>query len=301
MPEQGVPLKPSSELLTLPELVKLASLFVEAGVDKIRLTGGEPLVRKDVVDIVEQFGQLPGLKTLAMTTNGIKLKENLPRLKAAGLNMLNISLDTFSSAKFTEITRRLGWERVMASIDLALELGYNPVKINCVVMRGLNEHELPDFVAFTKNKAVDVRFIEYMPFDDNRWSDRKIVPYKEMLNIIQQSYPSLARAVDAPNDTSKHWQVPGHVGRIGFISSMTDHFCGSCNRLRLTADGNMKNCLFGSDEVSLRNAVRRGDTDEQLRQLIGQAVQRKKASHGGLKDMHAIAGSKNRPMILIGG
>ena len=188
-----------------------------------------------------------------MTTNGLLLSRKLPALKAAGLDLLNISLDTLVPAKFEFITRRKGFEKVMQGIETALQLGYKP-KINCVVMAGLNDDELTNFVELTRDRELDVRFIEYMPFEGNKWNDKKMVPYQRMLELIRLKYgdQQLVRVEDAANDTSKAYRITGYLGKIGFITSMSEHFCGSCNRLRLTADGNLKVCLFGNAETSLR-------------------------------------------------
>ncbi|XP_078592979.1 molybdenum cofactor biosynthesis protein 1-like [Branchiostoma floridae x Branchiostoma japonicum] len=298
MPEAGVDLTPKQKLLSTEEVVTLARLFVSQGVNKIRLTGGEPLVRPDVVDIVSELNKLRslGLETIAMTTNALTLKRKLPQLHEAGLNLLNISLDTLVPAKFQFITRRKGWEKVMEGLEKALELGYNPVKLNCVVMRGVNEEEICDFVAMTEKKALDVRFIEYMPFDGNKWNHNKMVTYQEMLDTIRQRWPDLEKMSDGPNDTSKAYRVPGFRGQMGFVTSMSEHFCGSCNRLRITADGNLKVCLFGNSEVSLRDTLRADTSEEELLKIIGAAVGRKKKQHAG---MFNIAKMKNRPMILI--
>ncbi|XP_044866109.1 molybdenum cofactor biosynthesis protein 1 isoform X3 [Mauremys mutica] len=298
MPEEGVQLTPKSELLTTQEIITLARLFVKEGVDKIRLTGGEPLIRPDVVDIVGQLFKLEGLQTIAVTTNGINLARLLPRLKEAGLDAINISLDTLVPAKFEFIVRRKGFHKVMEGINKAVELGYNPVKVNCVVMRGLNEDELLDFVALTKNQPLDVRFIEYMPFDGNKWNFKKMVSYKEMLDTVRQRWPDLEKLPCEASSTAKAYKVPDFQGQISFITSMSEHFCGSCNRLRITADGNLKVCLFGNSEVSLRDHLRSGASEDELVQIIGSAVGRKKKQHAG---MFNISQMKNRPMILIGG
>uniref|UniRef100_A0A8C6PN64 Molybdenum cofactor biosynthesis protein 1 n=1 Tax=Nothobranchius furzeri TaxID=105023 RepID=A0A8C6PN64_NOTFU len=298
MPEEGVKLTPRNQLLSTSEVLTLARLFVQEGVDKIRLTGGEPLIRADVLDIIAELKKLQGLKTLAVTTNGINLSRLLPKLKGAGLDLINISLDSLVPAKFEFIVRRKGFHKVMEGIDKAAELGYNPVKINCVVMRGLNEDELLDFVALTETKPLEVRFIEYMPFDGNKWNFKKMVSYQEMLDRIRQRWPDLERLQAGPADTAKIFKVPGFTGQLGFITSMSDNFCSSCNRLRITADGNLKVCLFGNSEVSLRDALRSGAPDEELLQIIGAAVGRKKKQHAG---MFSISQMKNRPMILIGG
>lgn len=244
------------------------------------------------------IGSIPKLDTLAITTNGIALKTRLSSFRAAGVNLLNISLDTLVPAKFKFITRRSGFEKVIDSIESAIEHGFNPVKVNVVVMRGFNDDELTNFVEFTKEKPIEVRFIEYMPFDDNGWKDNKLVPYSEMLDVIRRKFPNLQRQMDGPNETSKTYWVPGYVGKVGFITSMSQHFCGGCNRLRITADGNLKVCLFGPNEVSLRDAMRSGATNDQIKEIIGEAVKRKKAKHAG---MYEISKTKNRPMILIGG
>ncbi|NXX02010.1 MOCS1 protein, partial [Larus smithsonianus] len=298
MPEEGVQLTPKSELLTAQEIISLARLFVKEGVDKIRLTGGEPLIRPDVVDIVGQLYKIEGLKTIAVTTNGINLARLLPRLKEAGLNAINISLDTLVPAKFEFIVRRKGFHKVMEGIHKATELGYRPVKVNCVVMRGFNEDELLGFVDFTKDLPLDVRFIEYMPFDGNKWNFKKMVSYKEMLDTIKQRWPELEKLPCEASSTAKSYKVPHFQGQISFITSMSEHFCGSCNRLRITADGNLKVCLFGNSEVSLRDHLRSGASEEELVQIIGAAVGRKKKQHAG---MFNISQMKNRPMILIGG
>ncbi|XP_040410366.1 molybdenum cofactor biosynthesis protein 1 isoform X2 [Cygnus olor] len=279
MPEEGVQLTPKSELLTAQEIITLARLFVKEGVEKIRLTGGEPLIRPDVVDIVGQLNKLEGLKTIAITTNGINLARLLPRLKEAGVNAVNISLDTLVPAKYEFIVRRKGFHKVMEGIHKATELGYRPVKVNCVVMRGFNEDELLGFVEFTKDLPLDVRFIEYMPFDGNKWNFKKMVSYKEMLDTIKQRWPELEKLPCEASSTAKSYKVPHFQGQISFITSMSEHFCGSCNRLRITADGNLKVCLFGSSEVSLRDHLRSGASQEELVEIIGAAVGRKKKQH----------------------
>ena len=299
MPEEGVELTKKQHLLTTEEIIKLSRLFVNEGITKIRLTGGEPLVRSDLIEIVSRLNEMKGLETIGITTNAVTLSRKLPALVDAGLNAINISLDTLIPAKFEFITRRKGHNRVLKGIDDALAAGFDPVKVNCVVMRGMNEEEICDFVELTKDKRIDIRFIEYMPFDGNRWNDQKMVSYSEMLQIIREKYPDFKRISDAPNDTSKAYQVPGFSGQVGFITSMTENFCGTCNRLRLTADGNLKVCLFGNSELSLLDPLRdESVTDEMLLDLIGAAVKRKKARHAGMLNLKNM---KNRPMILIGG
>ena len=186
----------------------------------------------------------------------------------------------------------------MDGVHAALDLGYDPVKVNCVMMRGVNDDELCKFVAFTKENAVDVRFIEYMPFGGNKWQKKKMLSYIEMIEIIRQEFPTLAKMYNEPNDTARSYQVEGHRGSVSFITSMSQSFCSTCNRLRITADGNLKVCLFGNTEVSLRDKMREGATDEELVPIIEAAVKRKKKAHAGMDE---LAEMENRPMILIGG
>ncbi|MCJ1283152.1 hypothetical protein MMC26_002479 [Xylographa opegraphella] len=337
MPEEGVPLSPPSHLLTTPEIIYLSSLFVGQGVTKIRLTGGEPTIRRDILPLMHSIGELRrnGLKELCLTTNGITLFRKLDSMVEAGLTGVNLSLDTLDQFQFQIMTRRKGFEAVMKSIDRILEMNQLgagiKLKVNCVVMRGVNEREILPFVEMGKAKDVEVRFIEYMPFDGNKWSKGKMLGYQEMLGIIREKYPGLRKVQDGKNETSKTFEVPGFAGRIGFITSMTENFCGSCNRLRITSDGNLKVCLFGNAEVSLRDLLRKenggapideeaweamkqvemdrrqaipGNTAElghsvrerELLDVIGMAVQRKKEKHAGMGELENM---KNRPMILI--
>ncbi|CAO3583785.1 unnamed protein product [Absidia cylindrospora] len=307
MPEEGVPLTQSQQLLTTDEILTLAELFVRQGVTKIRLTGGEPTVRPDITKIIQGIGQLKseGLQSLGMTTNGVALKRKLPDFYDAGLDSLNVSLDTLDPAMFQIMTRRKGFDKVMGALDEAIKLGFPNVKINCVIMRGVNDDQVLDFVTLTKTMPVRVRFIEYMPFDGNRWKKEKLVPYLELVERIETSFGTrMMKCKDDAHDTTKYYQLPGHVGTVGFITSMTDHFCHTCNRIRITADGNIKVCLFGNAEVSLRDILRKkqgkdgGYSEQELLQVIGAAVKKKKKQHAG---MFELASRKNRAMILIGG
>jgi len=221
-------------------------------------------------------------------------------LRAAGLTAVNISLDSLVPAKFELLTRRLGHDRVLAAIDSALAAGFAPVKVNCVVMRGINDDELLDFVALTRDRPINVRFIEYMPFDGNAWQPKKVVSYAEMRAAVTAVHAGLQRLDDAPDEVAKNFRVPGYVGSVSFITSMTNHFCAGCTRLRLLADGALKVCLFGSSEVSLRDALRAGADEQALKQLIGAAVRRKKAAHAGFP-VPQLAMQPNRPMVRIGG
>jgi cyclic pyranopterin phosphate synthase len=298
MPSGGVDLTPSEQLLTVPEIERLVKLFAQAGVTKVRLTGGEPTIRKDLPEIVQRISSIPGIKDVGITSNGLVLSRTLRELREKGLNLLNLSLDTLKPDRFVELTRRKGHERVMASIDEALKLGFEPVKVNVVLMKGVNDDELLDFVELTRDKNLNVRFIEYMPFDGNVWSDSKMVRYEDMIKQIESNGYSLQRMNDGYGEVAKNYRVPGFVGSVSFITSMTSAFCSECNRVRLMADGNIKVCLFGNNEVSLRDALREGATDEDMLAVMSAAVDRKKKAHAGMDILHTL---KNRPMVKIGG
>jgi molybdenum cofactor biosynthesis protein A len=305
MPEEGISLTPSKELLTLDEIKRLSTLFVErCGIKKIRLTGGEPTIRKDLTEIMEYLGNLKNqkgtsLSNIGMTSNGLVLKKHLSKLNEAGLDGLNISLDTLCPYKFQLITRRKGLERVKECIEEALKYENINVKINCVVMRDVNLEEILDFIEFVRDKNVTLRFIEYMPFEGNKWNDKRMVSYREMLNIIQNKFGPLIKIPDDRNDTTKAFRINGIENtKIGFITSMTENFCSSCNRLRITADGNLKVCLFGNTEISLRDIMRSGASDDDIIKTIDDSVKRKKFSHSGTLN---LAKETMRPMILIGG
>jgi cyclic pyranopterin phosphate synthase len=338
MPEEGVPQSPPAELLTTPEIFLLSSTFVSQGVTKIRLTGGEPTVRRDILPLMHKIGSLrsQGLQELCITTNGISLHRKLDSMVEAGLTGVNLSLDTLDPWQFQIMTRRKGFEAVMKSMTQILEMNKAgagiKLKINCVVMRGMNEKEIMPFVELGRHQDLEIRFIEYMPFDGNKWSQGKLFSYREMLDTIRAQYPTLRKVQDCKSDTSKTYEIPGFAGRIGFITSMTHNFCGTCNRLRITSDGNLKVCLFGNAEVSLRDILRKSNkgkpideealeamekmemarrnrddptaplgrmqNEQELLDVIGMAVSRKKAKHAGMGELENM---KNRPMILIGG
>lgn len=298
MPEEDYDFMPSGQIMQAHEIEALAKTFVRLGVNKIRLTGGEPLVRKDAAQIIHSLSRLPAALTL--TTNGVRLHEFLPQLKEAGVRSLNVSLDTLDADKFNFITRRNHFEKVCKNIHAAIEEGFH-VKVNVVAMKGLNDTEITDFVRWTKATPVHVRFIEFMPFDGNRWQSEKVITLQEILGTIEEEY-TVIKLKDDLNDTTKKYIVPGHAGTFAVISTMSDAFCGTCNRMRLTADGKMRNCLFSKEETDLLSALRKG---EDVESLIRQTILRKHAAHGGQfeKEYQKIAPQEiqNRSMIAIGG
>ncbi len=289
------------ELMTRAEIGTIARLFVERyGVTKIRLTGGEPLVRPDAVDIVRDIAQL-GVG-LGLTTNALTLHKHLDALIEAGLKSINISLDTFDAERFKAISRRDGFAIVWSNIRLALDSGLR-VKVNMVVMRGVNDDELLRFVELTRDHDVHVRFIEFMPFAGNHWGRERVYTYAEMLGHIG-SVHAIEKLNDDPHSTAKAYRVTGWPGTFAVISTVTEPFCGDCDRLRLTAEGRMRNCLFTREETDLLSALRRG---EDIGPLIEKNVFAKHAMLGGLplfkpeKQEEVLHDLSVRPMVSIGG
>ncbi|WKZ65276.1 MAG: GTP 3',8-cyclase MoaA [Flavobacteriales bacterium] len=300
MPEDQHFLK-REELMTREEIATIARLFVERyGVNKIRLTGGEPLVRPDAVDIVRDMAQLGA--SLGLTTNALSLHKHLDGLVDSGLKGLNISLDSFDAERFKRITRRDGFATVWSNIRSALERGLR-VKVNMVVMRDVNDDEILRFVELTRDSDIHVRFIEFMPFAGNHWGRERVYTYAEMLGHIG-SVHSFEKLDDDPHSTAKAYRVPGWKGTFAVISTVTEPFCGSCDRLRLTAEGKMRNCLFAREETDLLSALRRG---EDIAPLIEANVLAKHAMLGGLppfkpeKQEEVLHDLSERPMVAIGG
>lgn len=298
MPEEEYEFTPASRLMQKDEIEALAKIFVSLGVNKIRLTGGEPLVRKDAGEIITALSKLP--VKLTLTTNGSRLHEFVDILDESGVHSLNISLDTLQPEKFQLITRRNQFEKVYDNITLLLKRNFH-VKVNMVVMKGLNDNEISDFIEWTKQKPVHVRFIEFMPFTGNRWTSNKVFTMQQMLEVIQEKY-EVVRLQDEKHDTAKGYMVPGHRGTFAIISTMSSNFCGECNRIRLTADGKMKNCLFAEKETDLLSALRRG---EDVVPLIHQNIRSKAKELGGqfTTDFEHLHPEEihNRSMITIGG
>lgn len=298
MPEEEYDFTPASQLMQTDEIVTLATTFVRMGVKKIRLTGGEPLVRKDAADIILALSRLP--VQLTLTTNGARLHEFMPVLQQAGIRSLNVSLDTLQPERFTLITRRNQFQKVYDNIHSLIHHGLH-AKVNMVVMKGLNDDELLDFVEWTRDTPVHVRFIEFMPFQGNKWTSNKVFTWQQILQVIESQY-SFIRLKDEANDTAKKYMVPGHAGTFAVISTMSAPFCSTCNRMRLTADGKMKNCLFSKEETDLLSALRRG---EDVTPLIQASIGAKAKELGGqftanFEQIEAQA-IQNRSMITIGG
>jgi len=300
MPEEGVSLKENGKYMTALEIVEIAKVFANLGIKKIRLTGGEPLVRKDVVEIISELAKLP--VELAITTNGILVDKHLSLFLDSGLKSINVSLDTLQKNKFKDLTRRNHFDKVMSNIQLLLSNNFH-LKLNAVLIKGENDKEILDFVEFTKDRNVHFRFIEFMPFDGNSWDTSKVVSYEDVIQIASNQYgSSLVRLKDKKNDTSKSYTIDGYKGTFAVISSVTNPFCDSCNRMRLTADGKIKNCLFSNSEIDLLTPFR---NKEKIDILIRQSIWNKKATRAGMNTIQEFSNpvehSKNRAMISIGG
>ena len=296
MPEHASFARPK-HLLTTPEIIRLATLFVQLGVDKIRLTGGEPTLHKDLTLLTHELAALPHLKILALTTNGLKLNTMAADLRVAGLNTITISLDSLQPERFAAIARRDRLADVLAGIEAALAAGFAPLKINIVVMQNVNDDELLDFVDWGADKAVDLRFIEYMPFPDTQWSKAGLLPYAVMRDRIAEKY-MIEPLLGNPSAVGKSFMLKGYPATVSFVSSMTESFCSTCNRLRLTADGNIKACLFDPAEQSLRDVLRSGGSDADLINIIARALDGKPAAHAPMDELLKIG---NRAMVAIGG
>lgn len=299
MPEEGVQLREKAEFMTSEELIAIAKKFVKLGVKKIRLTGGEPLVKKGFDKLIRTLGELP--VELALTTNAILIDRYLDDLIAAGIKNINVSLDSLKEDRSNNISRRNYFQKIRNNIDLLLQNDFN-VKVNMVLIRGVNDDEIIDFIEWSRHEKVHVRFIEFMPFAGNNWESTKKVSLAEIMDRVQIHYDSdeIIRLVDAKNDTAKNYQIMDSKGTFGVISSVTHPFCSTCNRIRLTADGKIKNCLFSQTETDLLTALRKG---EELENLIMKSIYTKKRERGGIADFtnDSIKQIKNRSMNTIGG
>lgn len=301
MPAEGIQLSPKSHIMNFDEVYTIAKTFVDHGVTKIRLTGGEPFVRKDVDIVLKKLATLP--VELAITSNAVIIDRFIDLLKECNIKNLNISLDSLIKEKFGQITRRNDFDKVMNNIHRLINEGFN-VKINAVLIKGFNDDEIIDFINFTKDLPINMRFIEFMPFDGNKWNKEKMVSLNEILDTVNNTYSKseIIRLKDAPNDTSKNYKIEGYKGSFAIISSVTNPFCDSCNRLRLTANGRIKNCLFSASESDLLTALRQ---KKDIAPIIQKAVQAKFKVRGGMDTLDKLESpdlhSNNRSMIAIGG
>jgi cyclic pyranopterin phosphate synthase len=299
MPEDGVQLREKSSFMSSEEVIEIAETFVSMGVRKIRLTGGEPLIKKDAKNILLKLGRLP--VELAITTNAVIVDQFIEVFKEAGIRSVNVSLDSLNEERFNMISRRNYFQRVKSNIDLLIKEEFN-VKINVVVMRHINVAEVPDFIRWTLKQPVHVRFIEFMPFNGNQWKWDKKVSGKEILNLANDAFGEheIFKIKDKANDTARNFRLIEGIGTFGIISSITNPFCDTCNRIRLTADGKIKNCLFSNSETDLLTAHRK---KMDLQPLIRNAIFDKKKQSGGISKFtdENVKSMKNRSMVTIGG
>jgi cyclic pyranopterin phosphate synthase len=301
MPQEGVLQFSHAEVLRYEEILRLAAMAVSRGITKIRVTGGEPLVRKDVVQLIRQLSQLKGLQDLSLTTNAILLEEFAPALFQAGLKRVNISMDSLNPEKYREITRGGDLSRVWAGIEAARRAGMSPIKINVVAITGFNDGEILEFARLTIEDPLQVRFIEFMPVgDSSEWSTERYLSSQEIKQRIESVYPlkPLDDGTNHHGGPARLFKFPGASGEIGFISPISDHFCDSCNRLRLTADGKLKTCLFSDEEMDLKHLLRSGCSDEELERKLEEAMSVKPLRHGAVG---GLIKSCHRPMVKIGG
>lgn len=296
MPPEGIPWVPHENILRYEEIVRVVRIAAQMGIIKIRLTGGEPLVRAGIVSLVGMIAAVPGVDDLAMTTNGVLLAQSANDLARAGLHRVNVSLDTLRPERFRAITRLGNLEDVERGLMAAREAGLEPVKVNTVLMRGVNDDEIVDFARRTLREPFHVRFIEEMPVGTAR--NMRFLPVAEARKRIEAAFgPLVAAHQRVGNGPASYYRIPGAQGTIGFISAVSEHFCHACNRLRLTADGRLRPCLLSDAEIPLREALRSGVNDEELKQIILSAVAAKPDGHH-LNEGIAASG---RGMSQIGG
>ena len=281
MPEKGIRFMPHSEILTYEEILHIVSLSIQKGIRKVRLTGGEPLVRKGFISFLERLSKIEGLEEITLTTNGVLLKSLAADIKNCGISRINVSLDSLRPERFFRITGRDFFEQVWEGLEEAERVGFNPIKINVVAIKGVNDDEILDFAALTLKKPYHVRFIEIMPIGDkNIWTAEKFISAKEIHNRIQTLgvlQPIGHNPLDGP---AERYALEGAKGEVGFIGALSNHFCDNCNRLRLTADGHLKGCLFSDQETDIKTPLRDGKGDSHLLNLIRDTILNKPKDHG---------------------
>ena len=300
MPSEGIQLAQPAEILRYEELLRIATVAVTNGISKIRVTGGEPLVRRGIVEFIGELASLEGLTDLSLTTNGVLLKEYAAPLKEAGLKRINVSLDSLKHDRFHQITRGNRLNAVLEGLEESERVGLSPVKINMVVIRGFNDDEILGFANLTRTKPYHIRFIEYMPFDTEAgWERENCMTIDEIMKTITSTEEIIPlETPEQRTGPARRYRFKDGVGELGFISPVSDHFCGSCNRLRLTADGKLRVCLFSDSEIDVREAIRRGCSDDEIRELLFTAVKDKPESH---QINENIFKKCSKTMSLIGG
>jgi len=299
MPETGIPFAAPADLLKKDEILRILRIVSFLGVHKIRYTGGEPLIRQDIVDIIGETVEIKGIKSVHLTTNGLLLDKKLTELKNAGLTGINISLDTLDAAKFVQITRRDGLQLVLANLAQTIDSGFESVKINMVVLRKFNDDELYQFAELTRDKTISVRFIELMPFDAHQiWKTGHFMGVELMIKRFRELYSELIP--ESGSYTERHvFRIPGYKGKIALIPSYTRSLCGSCNRIRLTANGQIRNCLYAEHEYDLLGPLRNGASEEELAEIFIGAMREK--ARDGWDAQRQVAETHRDSMTQIGG
>jgi cyclic pyranopterin phosphate synthase len=300
MPPEGIELAEPKSILRYEELLRVAEIAAAHGVTKVRVTGGEPLVRKGVIEFLGRLASIKGIEDLSLTTNGVLLREYAERLADAGLKRVNVSLDSLRKDRFEKITRGGRLDDVLSGLEESLKASITPVKINMVVIKGFNDDEIADFALLSKKMPYHVRYIEYMPFDSAEgWQRDKCMSAREIRETIERVEP-LEPVVSASGGAgpARRFRFRGASGEVGFISPVSEHFCGSCNRLRLTSDGKLRTCLFSDDEVDIRKALRDGSSDSEIEALLFRAVRLKPMKHHINENVFKKC---SRTMSLIGG
>ncbi len=267
-------------MLTFEEIERVVLIAASLGIEKIRLTGGEPLLRQQIEILIEKISRIPGILDLALTTNGFHFPQKAAALRKGGLRRISFSMDSLDRENFKKITGRDGLDAVLKSIDLAQGLGLNPVKVNAVMIRGINDHEIENLAEFALNKNLSFRFIEFMPLDSGRsWHRELVVPGREILRRLQARFPLERVPSKNASETAQRWALPGGKAEIGIIAPVSEPFCGHCNRIRLTADGKIRTCLFSVVEHDLRALLRADAEDEAIRDFIRAVALQKEARH----------------------
>ncbi|MBN8628308.1 MAG: GTP 3',8-cyclase MoaA [Planctomycetes bacterium] len=300
MPNENVQFKPRDELLTFEEIERFVRVVAPCGITKLRLTGGEPLVRRDLDGLIARLVNIPGIDDIALTTNGILLAEQAAALRAAGLQRLNVSLDALDADLFRQIARRDGLEQVLAGIEAAQRVGFDKIKLNAVAIRGLTESQIVPLGRFARERGLELRFIEFMPLDaEKHWADEQVLSGETIVRILAAEFGPLDPiAAPHPGQPASDYRFVDGGGTVGFINSVTEPFCETCNRLRLTAEGQVRNCLFSVEEWDARAVLRSGGTDDELESLVRKSIAAKRAGHGIHTDQFQ---RPERAMFQIGG
>lgn len=303
LPEEGIGLLPSAEIIRYEEISRLLNIMAKLGITKVRLTGGEPLLRSNLVELIRNVKGISGIKDLSLTTNGTLLYEQIDELFKSGLRRINISLNTLKKERYTKITAQNGmlFKQVIDGIYKALSLGMNPVKINVVALKGINDDEFVDFAGLAREQNLQVRFIEYMPIKRREidWNDT-FIPIGAIQSIIEKKYGKLIPVDNLDKGPARYFKIKGAKGKLGFISPISFHFCGNCNRLRLTSDGKLRVCLFSDKEVDIKKVLRNGACEEDIIRFVKEAVSSKPAKHNLTLEQSEFIECR-RSMAEIGG